>query len=76
MTEAANACLVLRAEGVGLVLDVTAGRLPSISHWGADLGPLTDADVLALVATGVSPVVNNLVDEPVRVAVLPEHWTG
>ena len=50
--------------------------MPSIGHWGADLGRLTDADVLDLLGAGVSPVTANVVDEPVRLAVLPEHWTG
>lgn len=76
MTEAANARLVLRAEGVGLVVDIAAGGLPSVVHWGADLGSLTDDEVHALTVAGVSPVAANLVDEPVRVSLLPEHWTG
>ncbi|MFT4297356.1 MAG: alpha-galactosidase [Micropruina sp.] len=71
-----DACVVLRAADVCIVLDVTSGRLPAIVHWGADLGPLTSDDVRALIRGGVQPVVSNLVDEPIRVAVLPEHWTG
>jgi alpha-galactosidase len=76
VTESANTCIVVRSETVGLVLDITAGRLPSIAHWGADPGQLSDDEVLDLVGAGVHPVADNMVDEPVRIAVLPEHWTG
>ena len=76
MTEPLNAYLVLRAEGVSVVLDLTHGCLPAVVHWGADLGELTVADVAAMVRTGVHSIVANIVDEPVRVAVVPEHHTG
>ena len=52
------------------------GNCPPIVHWGPDLGELTDADAEALMLAGVAPVAPNVVDEPVRVALLPEHWTG
>jgi len=71
-----NAYVALRAEGVLLLLDLTDGLLPSVLHWGADPGPLTPADAAALRLGGVAPIVANVVDEPVRVALLPEHHTG
>ncbi len=76
MTDSVNAYVVMRAEGISVVLDLTAGRLPAIVHWGADLGELSRADVAALALGGVHPIAPNLVDEPIRVAVLPEHHTG
>ncbi|MCB0910360.1 MAG: alpha-galactosidase [Propionibacteriaceae bacterium] len=76
MTEPVNAYVVMRAEGVCVVLDVTGGRLPAILHWGADLGELSGEDVAALALGGVQPIAINNVDEPVRVAILPEHHTG
>ena len=76
MTTPVNACVHLRAEGVSVLLDVTAGQLPAIVHWGADLGEVGLADVLELIEAGAHPIAANLVDEPVRVAVLPEAWTG
>lgn len=76
MTTPVNACVHLRAEGVSVLLDVTAGQLPAIVHWGADLGEVALADVLELIEAGAHPIAANLVDEPVRVAVLPEAWTG
>ena len=76
MTEPGATCVLLRHEGVELVLDIEPRGLPCIAYWGADLGALTDDDVLTLVRGGENPVTVNLVDEPVRLAVLPEHWTG
>ncbi len=76
MTETVNAYVVLRAEGVGVVLDLADGRLPAIAHWGVDPGELTLADVTDLVRAGAQPIAPNIVDEPERVSVLPEHRTG
>ena len=76
MVERANCVIVLRSEGVSVVLDVSAGQLPAIVHWGADLGSLERADVEALVISNIDPGGPNTVDAPVRLAILPEHWTG
>lgn len=76
MAGPANAYVVLRRDGVGVVLDLADGRLPAIVHWGADLGELSAAEVRALALAGVAPIGGNQVDEPVRVSILPEHWTG
>jgi len=76
MAPLVNACVVLRHEGVGVVLDLTDGQLPAIVHWGADPGAISIADAVALIRAGVHPIAPNLVDEPVRVAMLPEHHTG
>ncbi|MDN5761913.1 MAG: alpha-galactosidase [Microlunatus sp.] len=71
-----NAYILLRTEGVSVLVDLSNGHLPSISHWGADLGDQSSADAAATVRAGVFPATNNTIDEPVRLAVLPEHWTG
>ncbi|HEX6757589.1 MAG TPA: alpha-galactosidase [Propionibacteriaceae bacterium] len=76
MVGRANCVIVLRSEGVSLVLDVMRGQLPAIVHWGADLGALELADVEALILSNIDPGGPNLIDEPVRLAILPEHWTG
>ena len=76
MTELVDLCLVLRTEGVGLVLAVPPAGLPAVVHWGADIGQLDESSARDLVRAGVNPVTVNLVDEPVTIAVLPEHWTG
>ncbi|SEB10066.1 alpha-galactosidase [Leifsonia sp. 21MFCrub1.1] len=66
----------LTAAGVSVLLDVRGGLLPAIAHWGADLGPLDAAAARAVVIAGVAAHAGNTVDEPVRVAVLPEHRAG
>ncbi|WIB76632.1 alpha-galactosidase [Curtobacterium sp. MCPF17_002] len=69
----------LRAGGVSLVLDCRDGALPAVVHWGAALGDLDDAELLALAVADVAPVAPNEADVPVRLAILPEPhrgWTG
>ena len=77
MTEGSetSACLIRDGE-VSLVLDLTSGRLPSVAHWGRDLGPVSDGDAAGLLRSGVPPLAANLIDEPVRATLIPEHWTG
>ena len=76
MPEHVDVCVSLRTEGVSVVVDLTDGRLPALVHWGAELGDHTHADALALIEAGVPPGGPNLVDEPIRLSLLPEHWTG
>ena len=76
MGNTVNSLVHLRAGDVSVLLDLCDGRLPSIVHWGADLGDLEVGDAETMVLAGVAPIVPNVVDEPVRVAILPEHWTG
>jgi alpha-galactosidase len=76
MVAGANCVIVLRSDGVSLVLDVMRGQLPAIVHWGTDLGALELADVESLILSNIDPRGSNVVDEPIRLAILPEHWTG
>lgn len=41
-------CAYLRSGGVALALDWRDGGVPQVVHWGADLGELSAADVIAL----------------------------
>ncbi|MFJ4075007.1 alpha-galactosidase [Curtobacterium sp. NPDC089991] len=69
----------LTAGGVSLVLDCRDHALPAVVHWGAALGPLDDDALVALADADVAPVAQNEMDDPVRVAVLPEPnrgWSG
>ena len=66
----------LRAAGVALVLDLSGDLLPATAHWGADPGQLNEPEAFALIDAGVNPVGLNQVDEPVRVAILPEGSSG
>ncbi|WP_306879517.1 alpha-galactosidase [Paenarthrobacter nicotinovorans] len=63
--------LLLNASGVSLLLDLSAGHLPAILHWGADLGWMSAADVAGLASSAVPPSL-----EAHRLAVLPEHAMG
>ena len=71
-----NTFVLLRTEGVAAVLDLTDGRLPSIPYWGADLGELSQSEVAAIARSSEFPTAANIIDDPVKLAVLPEHWTG
>ncbi len=74
----ADARIVLRDEagGVAVLIDVSAGGLPAIVHWGADLGDL-DPAAFAQVALAQQPSVEqNSVDQVVRCSLVPEARTG
>jgi alpha-galactosidase len=71
-----GALVHLEAAGVSLVLDATHGRLPSVVHWGASLGPQTAGDVASLAMAAVEPQSGNVIDEAVRLAIVPEHHAG
>lgn len=73
---AADAILHLSAGGVSVILDLTEGRLPAILHWGEGLGRQSEGEVEALRLAAVEPASGNVVDQPVRVALLPEHHAG
>jgi len=71
-----NACVVLHERDLSLVLDVTDGHLPAVVHWGARIEDLSAEDAALLVRAGIVPTAPNGVDDPMRLAVLPEHWSG
>jgi alpha-galactosidase len=59
-----------------LLLECPAGRLPTVRHWGADLGALDTAAARAACLAGTvhGPVPGELAAE--SAAVLPEPWAG
>ncbi|MCK9794549.1 alpha-galactosidase [Isoptericola sp. 4D.3] len=75
-TPAVDAVVHLRADGVSVLVDVRGGELPTVVHWGDDLGPLTADDAAAVTLAATAPLANNGPDEPVRVALVPEPRTG
>lgn len=69
----------LRAGGVSVVLDVSEGRIPLVTHWGADLGELSAQDAAQLTEIAASPIPQNAPDVPLRVGLLPQlsdGWLG
>ena len=75
----ASHVVALSTREVTLVLDLTDGALPAVVHWGQRLDVLEPEDLDALVATGIGLNGANDIDEPRRVAVLPEQhraWPG
>ena len=68
--------LHLRCTGVSLVLDCRGDRLPRVLHWGADLGPLDDGQLLACAAALVPQRATSTMDEVVPFALLPEQSAG
>ncbi|WP_144720662.1 alpha-galactosidase [Agrococcus jejuensis] len=68
--------LHLRAGGTSVVLDLDAGRLPAIVHWGADLGDLSHA-ALDGIAVGARPQrISGGLDRPGRLTLVPQESDG
>ncbi|MFC7527637.1 alpha-galactosidase [Actinoplanes sp. GCM10030250] len=68
--------LHLRAAGTSLVLDARGAAVPTIVHWGPDLG---DVDPTTLADAVVPAVPPSSIDVPLRLSLLPsaaEGWTG
>lgn len=59
-----------------MLLSIAENKLPSVTHWGADLGILDIQSAREIAFAARAPVGENTPDDAVRVAVLPEHHTG
>ena len=68
--------LQLRAAGVSLVLDCSGPALPSVLHWGADLGPLDEAALVGLRQGAGAVQTGNGLDDNKPVAIIPEYSAG
>ncbi len=69
----------LRRARTSLLLDARGPGLPRVVHWGADLGPLPDEDLPAVVDATVPPVVPSSFDTPTVLSLLPDAsagWSG
>jgi alpha-galactosidase len=64
----------LRTGTVSVVID--ARGLPSVVHWGAPLGELSDEDLAVLADGVVPPVPPNAPDVPVPISLLPSARLG
>ena len=68
--------LQLRAAAVSLVLDCSGPGLPSVLHWGADLGELTESALLELRRGAGAVQDGNGLDENRPIAIVPEYSAG
>ena len=62
-----------------MVLDLSDRRLPTIRHWGADLGVLTEEQLRDLVEAARPPLGDSPMDVADQITVVPEHaaaWLG
>ncbi|CAM5489389.1 alpha-galactosidase [Leifsonia shinshuensis] len=75
MLDGYGAVLALRAAGTSLVID-TAGRVPRVLHWGADLGPVDETTLEALRDSGDPAVLNNSPDIPRSFSLWPSEFEG
>ena len=78
MSSAPTPIAHLRAAGVSLVVDLEA-ELPTVLHWGRDLGELDQAALGALRDTAGIALLHNSPDVARRFSVLPgehQNWSG
>ena len=71
--------IALTADGVTVLIEATAGRLPALVYWGAALPGLDASLAEAIVATAEPVTGSNDPDIRPRVPLLPGHdtgWTG
>ncbi|WP_047692328.1 alpha-galactosidase [Kocuria sp. ZOR0020] len=69
----------MRSGGVSLVLTRPDGRIPTIAHWGADLGELAEHEVELLGRSLQSAQAINCPDAPMHLGLVPEPrwgWAG
>jgi alpha-galactosidase len=69
----------LRRGGTSVVLDTASAGLPTIVHWGEDLGELTESDLQSLVVASLPQRVSGGLDVPARLTLLPQDafgWQG
>nr|WP_202969392.1 alpha-galactosidase [Leifsonia sp. ALI-44-B] len=69
----------LRAAGVSLIVDARGAKVPSILHWGADVGELDSSALESLSGALLAAVPPSSIDEPPRLSLVPtlfDGWSG
>ncbi|WP_423923823.1 alpha-galactosidase [Frigoribacterium sp. 2-23] len=74
MTE--NTVVHLRAGGTSVVVDLRGDRVPTIVHWGADLGDVGASALTSLARAARPQRVSGGLDEPTRASVVPLESDG
>lgn len=71
--------LHLRRGGTSVVVEVPPHGVPSVLHWGTDLGDIDEDGLLALATTQVPALTSGTADVPTRFPLVPlqsDGWTG
>lgn len=71
--------LLVTQGNVSVLFDVTVGKTPAITYWGAALHGITGDELPALVTSQLPAVPNNSLETPVRMSILPtpaDGWLG
>ena len=68
--------LHLRAGGTSVVVDLATTGLPTIVHWGEDLGLIGPADLAGLALAAAPQRVSGGLDVPARLTLLPHEGHG
>jgi alpha-galactosidase len=71
--------ILLRRDGVALVLAVPDAGLPAVIHWGRDLGPLAAAELVALDLATSRQTAPGTLDAAWRLPLVPQDsdgWSG
>lgn len=76
MTQSLPRFTVLRREGVSLALRYLPTGLPSVLHWGADLGDLNEADLESFAAAAGRQTAPGTLDAAWQLTVLPHEGDG
>lgn len=78
-TPAPTRLIHLRRAGTSVVVEVPPLGVPSVLHWGQDLGDLDEGDLLALARTQVPALTTGTPDVPGRFPLVPlqsDGWCG
>ncbi|MET4538530.1 alpha-galactosidase [Arthrobacter bambusae] len=67
---------VLRRDGVSIVLRHLPTGLPSVLHWGADVGPLSTEDLNAMVLASGRQTAPGTLDAAWQLSILPQEGDG
>ncbi|MFB2585178.1 alpha-galactosidase [Herbiconiux liukaitaii] len=71
--------ILLRAAGSSIVLDARGTGVPTVLHWGADLGELSESELADFADSRAPAVSPSSIDVPLRPSLLPglaEGWSG
>ena len=69
----------LHSGGVGILISASSDLMPSVLHWGQDMGPITADEAATLQRTSTWPPVSSTFDGSLQLGIIPEErwgWKG